>query len=173
MARMGTSVTAEAIRIEDEVWQEAFQARVPSPRRASARRAALATVDERRRPPAPTAVSAAHSRVSGPRGRAVEPAGGRAVEPAGGRAAEPAGGRAVEPAGGAAAGSLAPAGRRTVKIQGRGADLHRPAWGAPATRRRPPRTLHERAGFRPDRIAMWAVFLGLALVVVAALSGHG
>jgi hypothetical protein len=173
MARMGTSVTAEAIRIEDEVWQEAFQARVPSPRRASARRAALATVDERRRPPAPTAVSAAQSRVSGPRGRAVEPAGGRAVEPAGGRAAEPAGGRAVEPAGGAAAGSLAPAGRRTVKIQGRGADLHRPAWGSPATRRRPPRTLHERAGFRPDRIAMWAVFLGLALVVVAALSGHG
>jgi hypothetical protein len=31
---------------------------------------------------------------------------------------------------------------------------------------------HQRAGFKPDRVAMWAVFLGLLLVLVAAMSGH-
>jgi hypothetical protein len=31
---------------------------------------------------------------------------------------------------------------------------------------------HERPGFRPDRAAMWAVLLGLLLVLVAATSSH-
>jgi hypothetical protein len=42
-----------------------------------------------------------------------------------------------------------------------------------ATRRRPPRRPHERAGFKPDRVAMWAVFLGLLLAIAAATSSHG
>jgi hypothetical protein len=31
---------------------------------------------------------------------------------------------------------------------------------------------HERAGFRPDRVAMWAVFLGVMLMLAAAASSH-
>jgi hypothetical protein len=53
-------------------------------------------------------------------------------------------------------------GRRTVVITGRGAERH-----APAARRRPSSDVrfHERAGFNPDRTAMWAVLLGLALLI--------
>jgi hypothetical protein len=51
-------------------------------------------------------------------------------------------------------------GRRTIVI-GRNE-------GAAATRRsRPPRTAGERLGHRPDRIAAWAVALGLLLIVIA------
>ncbi len=53
-------------------------------------------------------------------------------------------------------------GRRTVVIRGQ---------VAPA-RRRPPRRAHERVGPRPDRIALWAVLLGVFLIVVAAMSAH-
>jgi len=52
--------------------------------------------------------------------------------------------------------------RRTVVIRGQ---------VAPA-RRRPPRRAHERVGPRPDRIALWAVLLGVFLIVVAAMSAH-
>jgi hypothetical protein len=58
--------------------------------------------------------------------------------------------------------------RRTVIIQGRGAERYVPT----TARRRPPRRLHERAGFRPDRVAMWAFFLGLLLLLAAATSSH-
>jgi hypothetical protein len=58
-------------------------------------------------------------------------------------------------------------GRRTVQITGRGAERNlpvaRPIVG-PTLRR------HERAGFKPDRTAMWAVLLGLLLIIVAATS---
>lgn len=53
--------------------------------------------------------------------------------------------------------------RRTVVIRGQ---------VAPAPRRRPPRPLHERAGSRPDRVALWALLLGIALIVVAIISAH-
>jgi hypothetical protein len=66
------------------------------------------------------------------------------------------------------AGAEAPA-RRTVVIKGRGAERNLP-WEAP---RRPSRLPHHRSGFKPDRVAMWAVFLGFLLVLVAAMSGHG
>jgi hypothetical protein len=56
-------------------------------------------------------------------------------------------------------------GRRTVTIQGRGAERYTP-------KRRPVRRAHERAGFKPDRTAMWAVLLGFLLVLVAATSSH-
>jgi hypothetical protein len=61
--------------------------------------------------------------------------------------------------------------RRTVTIRGRGAErelafpTNRPA-RRPATRR------HERPGFRPDRMAMWAVVLGILLLLVAVTSSH-
>ena len=59
-------------------------------------------------------------------------------------------------------------GRRTVTIRGRGAERYTPS----PRRRRPARRPHERAGFKPDRIAMWAVLLGILLVLVAATSSH-
>jgi hypothetical protein len=55
------------------------------------------------------------------------------------------------------------AGRRTITIRGQ---VARPV------SRRPPRTVRERTGTRPDRIAMWAVLLGILLVLVAATSSH-
>ena len=39
-------------------------------------------------------------------------------------------------------------------------------------RRRPPRSPYERLGPRPDRIAMWALLMAVALVLVAATSSH-
>jgi hypothetical protein len=39
-------------------------------------------------------------------------------------------------------------------------------------RRRPARSPRERLGPRPDRIAMWALLMAVALVLVAATSSH-
>lgn len=61
-------------------------------------------------------------------------------------------------------------GRRTVMIRGQGAERHIPARSS--TARRPRERRHERAGFRPDRAAMWAVLLGILLIVIAATSAH-
>jgi hypothetical protein len=58
-------------------------------------------------------------------------------------------------------------GRRTVKIGGRPAEFH----SAPA-RRRPARTVHERVGPRPDRIAAWAFALGLLLILIAIATAN-
>jgi hypothetical protein len=62
--------------------------------------------------------------------------------------------------------------RRTVTITGR------PERAVPrhlrlveVERRRPPRTAVERLGPRPDRIAMWAVFMALFLILVVLVSG--
>jgi hypothetical protein len=59
--------------------------------------------------------------------------------------------------------------RRTVVIRGHGAPV-------PSPRRRPASSPSHRllagGGHRPDRMAMWAVFLGLFLVVLAAASGQ-
>jgi hypothetical protein len=51
-------------------------------------------------------------------------------------------------------------GRRTVKIGGRPAEFH----PSPARRSR---TIHERLGPRPDRIAAWAFALGILLILIA------
>ena len=56
-------------------------------------------------------------------------------------------------------------GRRTVQITGRGAERNLPVT-------RPTLRRHEREGFRPDRAAMWAVLLGMLLILVAATSAH-
>ena len=57
--------------------------------------------------------------------------------------------------------------RRTVEIRGRTA----PAPVVPRTveieRRRPPRRSVERVGARPDRVAMWALLMGIVLILVA------
>jgi hypothetical protein len=57
------------------------------------------------------------------------------------------------------------AGRRTVRIGGR-PGVHYNA----SERRRPPRTVSERLGPRPDRIAAWACALGFLLILIAILS---
>jgi hypothetical protein len=64
-----------------------------------------------------------------------------------------------------------PPARRTITITGRGAERNLP-WPTDSSRRRSARRVHERAGFRPDRFAMWALFLGLLLLLVAATSAH-
>jgi hypothetical protein len=56
--------------------------------------------------------------------------------------------------------------RRTVEIRGRTI----PAPAVPRIeidRRRPPRRAIERVGPRPDRMAMWALLMGLLLILVA------
>jgi hypothetical protein len=57
--------------------------------------------------------------------------------------------------------------RRTVEIRGRTV----PAPAVPRTpdldRRRPPRRAVERVGPRPDRLALWALLMGLVLILVA------
>jgi hypothetical protein len=59
-------------------------------------------------------------------------------------------------------------GRRTVEIRGRTV----PAPAVPRSveldrNRRPPRRAVERVGARPDRMAMWALMMGLVLILVA------
>jgi len=63
--------------------------------------------------------------------------------------------------------------RRTVVIRGQVAPPPRP-YVSTAARRRPPRRPSERiAGSRPDRAAMWAVLMGVFLIVVAVMTAHG
>jgi hypothetical protein len=59
------------------------------------------------------------------------------------------------------------AGRRTVKIGGRPGELQ-----ASAVRRRPPRTVSEKLGARPDRVAAWAFALGLLLILIAVATAN-
>ncbi|HXD66586.1 MAG TPA: hypothetical protein VNV17_18325 [Solirubrobacteraceae bacterium] len=62
------------------------------------------------------------------------------------------------------------AGRRTVTISGRVPD-HRYVTPRQNSRRRPERR-YERSGFRPDRTALWAVLLGVMLILAAVTSAH-
>jgi hypothetical protein len=59
--------------------------------------------------------------------------------------------------------------RRTVQITGRPVSSLRLV---EVERRRPPKSAMERVGPRPDRIAMWAVLMGLFLCVVALSTAH-
>jgi hypothetical protein len=64
--------------------------------------------------------------------------------------------------------------RRTIEIRGQ---ADRVAGVPPVTplgpQRRRGRMAHERVGPRPDRVALWAVLLGLLLILVAAISSPG
>jgi hypothetical protein len=65
-------------------------------------------------------------------------------------------------------------GRRTVTITGQGAEGYASRNGtrpSMAQRHRPVKR-YERAGFRPDRAAMWAVLLGVVLLLAAVTSAH-
>jgi hypothetical protein len=100
--------------------------------------------------------------------RAPAPAGAELVELAPAVVPEPAAVLALEPEPIAPGAPIArrPGERRTVVIRGQVAPRPLPA----ADRRRPSRRPHERVGPRPDRVAMWAVGLGLLLILVAILS---
>ena len=65
--------------------------------------------------------------------------------------------------------------RRTVVIRGQVAPPPRPTASVHGSaRRRPPRRPSERiAGTRPDRAALWAVMMGVFLIMVAVLTAHG
>jgi len=216
MPRANGSAPPEAIRIEDEVWEEAFSRREPA---SNARRRRLRAIDGgqadwlsdsprewlselhddwRDEAPAARPLRAAE-RATAPRfadadgtevpaatwlggSPTASPEASIATSPrfqiATGTRAETVTSAPAETAVSAGAqtatsahAEAAPPVRRTVKIQGRGAERHLPL--PDATRRRPPRRAYERAGARPDRLAMWAVILGFLLVFVAVVSGHG
>jgi hypothetical protein len=59
-------------------------------------------------------------------------------------------------------------GRRTVTIRGQGAERYAPV----RSRRRRPERRYERTGFQPDKTAMWAVLLGMMLILAAAATAH-
>jgi hypothetical protein len=183
MSRPRALVPLDAIRIEDEVWQEAFSRRESSKSARPRGPAAVAeppSVDLRpsrpnrapktvrlapaqaSAPPAPVPASSVSVAVPWPSDDTREPTADAvaAITPA-----EPR--RAVAPD----ADPGVPPVRRTVTIRGYGADRNLP-W-TDTSRRRPQRPVYERAGFRPDRVAMWAVLLGILLVVVAIASAHG
>ncbi len=104
--------------------------------------------------------------------RAREGATGATARPS--RASRPSGPSRPYPrgAGGAARPRAADAnGRRTVTITGRGAERYNPRF-EPGARSRPQRRRHERTGFRPDRTALWAVVLGVALLLLATTTSH-
>jgi hypothetical protein len=63
-----------------------------------------------------------------------------------------------------------PAGRRTVTITGRPEGASPQPRALSTDRRRPSRTVDERIGGRPDRVAGWAFGMGILLIVIAALS---
>jgi hypothetical protein len=58
-------------------------------------------------------------------------------------------------------------GRPTVQIRGHGAEARFEALLQERARRRPPRTVSERLGPRPDRVALWALLLAVVLVITA------
>jgi hypothetical protein len=61
-------------------------------------------------------------------------------------------------------------GRRTVTITGRPEGAPPAPRPMPVERRRPARTVDERIGGRPDRVAGWAFGMGILLIVIAAIS---
>lgn len=58
-------------------------------------------------------------------------------------------------------------GRQTIEIRGRTVPAPVLPRSQDVERRRPPRRAVERLGARPDRMAMWALLMGLALILVA------
>jgi hypothetical protein len=182
MPRANAMVPPDAIRIEDEVWQEAFTRREPA---RPSRERKLRAID---RDPADWLVETTGNSLaeagswSVPSEPAREvprppasPSTLEAQESVTAAAEAPIAAQPMSPArpvgtGAPARPEAAPA-RRTVKIQGRGAERNLPL--PDSSRRRPTRRPYERTGFRPDRVAMWAVMLGFLLVLVAIVSAHG
>ncbi len=65
-------------------------------------------------------------------------------------------------------------GRHTVTITGRGTEAYMSRRGTRTSTAQRHQAIrrHEREGFRPDRVAMWAVMLGVMLMLAAAASSH-
>jgi hypothetical protein len=63
--------------------------------------------------------------------------------------------------------AVALSGRRTVEIRGRTVPAPAVPRSLDLDRRRPPRRVIERVGPRPDRLALWALLLGIVLILVA------
>lgn len=155
MARTPTAAPASRIRIEDEVWDEAFSSRVPARRRA------------------------AQTAISPVRAATVSQLASSATSPV--RASRPslelppvqeAGSREEAPRLRLADSSYdvsSQEGRRTIRIEGRGADRY---YSSTFDRARPTSSLSTRMTASPDRLAMWAMLLGFLLVLVAVLSTH-
>lgn len=181
MPRANASVPPEAIRIEDEVWEEAFTRREPANRRsrlraidgggqdelwteprreARPRRELAERPRQRREPSAPATAAEAVTADPGTRSDDLELSAATWLGSSTSADRPP---RPWET-------STAPPVRRTVKIEGRGAERNMPL--RDPAHRRPTRRPYERHGFRPDRLAMWAVILGFVLVFVAIASGH-
>lgn len=62
--------------------------------------------------------------------------------------------------------------RRTVVIRGQVAPPPR-VYESTARRHRPRRASERIVGTRPDRAALWAVLLGVFLILVAVMTAHG
>ncbi len=156
MARTPTLAPASRIRIEDEVWEEAFSSRVPARHRSARTAVSPVRVD---------AVSQVRPSLASP-----VRAGDRSWEQPPQREA-----RAREEAprlrlAESPYDTPPPEGRRTVRIQGRGADRYHPSG---FDRARPSSSsMSGRMTSSPDRLAMWATLLGFVLVLVAVLSTH-
>jgi hypothetical protein len=128
---------------------------------------------------APSSVSAhpapgvpAQSRVNAPERSRVEAA--IPERPAQGVAARPPSSalpRRAAPVSAAPSHGTGVPGRRTVKITGYGSQRNL-IYSSREPRRRPTERSYERAGFKPERVAMWAVVLGVLLVLVATMSAH-
>ena len=141
MARTAAQISADRIRIEDEVWEEAFSTRVRSRPRRGPEARQLRSVPDLGSVPDPRPVPA--------------PGPGRARPVRAASAAAPRT-RVITNL------DAEPPVRRTVRIEGRGAER--------SLRYTPSAT--ERISFSPDRLAMWAVLLGFLLVLVAVLSSQ-
>ena len=160
MPQAGVSLHPEALWSDHE-WEESATAGatpVRAPSSVSAHPAPGVPAQSRPGAPARSRVEAAIPE---------RPAQGEAARPDGtGVAARPDGtGVAARPDG------TGVPGRRTVKITGYGSQRNL-IYASREPRRRPAERPYERAGFKPDRVAMWAVLLGVLLVLVAAMSAH-
>jgi hypothetical protein len=74
---------------------------------------------------------------------------------------------AVAPRRGGYGEAVALPGRRTIEIQGRTVPAPEVPRAPRPDRRRPPRLAVERVGPRPDRLALWALLMGIVLILVA------
>ena len=64
--------------------------------------------------------------------------------------------------------------RRTVTITGHGSEGYasRNGTGPSRAQRHQQLRRHQRADFQPDRVAMWAVLLGIVMLLAAVASAH-
>ena len=138
------------------------------PPAAAANRRHSARVAGPSSPPRPVAAAPAPRAAAPTRGSspALAPSHTAGGAPSGTAGGAPSGAAVGAPSGAAGGVARVDGARRTVTIRGRGAERNLPVT-------RPTLRRHERPGFRPDRAALWAFFLGLVLILVAVASAHG